>query len=573
MNFDVFTISALVDEFMDTLVGGKIQDSIDVDAMGMGLEIYAHRQRRYLYMNAESSNPRVHVFENKLRRGLQQPTQLGLLFRRYVESGIVMHVSQPSWERIMHIDIEGPEGDVTIIIEPMSRRANVLLVKDGIILDCINRVGPEDNSYRLSLPNHEYVPPPPLTGQADPKTFTVEDMANLIERVEKQSAQIRRVLTGQVLGMSPLIAKEIVFRATDDTNTKVRDVDDDMMTALYEAFRSVFDPMLQREWQTGLGREQGIVSAFSPYELTHLEWEQTESMSSAIAQYFGTIEGVDAYNEAKKPVQDTIDETKKKLSAKLKSLKKSLRDDTEMEKLKQSGELILAYQYGIQEGQEELRAQYEIDEPELVISLNTDLSPVENAQNYFRKYEKAKNALDEVPRLIEQTQMELDFIEQLETDLVNASNWVEIDDVIQTLQARGHWQGKKLKRIGGGGRQGPLKIVSRDGYVVWVGRNSRQNEQVTFKTANRDDIWLHARDVPGAHVIIRNDGRRIKDELIEEAAAVAAYYSKRRNDGNVLVDYTRVKYVNSIKGAGPGMVTYRNEQTITVDPQDEKILK
>lgn len=570
MNFDVFTVSALVDEFMDTLVGGRIQDAIDVDAMGIGLEIYANRSRRYLYMSADSSNPRIHVMDSKLRRGIQKPTQLGLLFRRYVEDGQVLHVSQPSWERIMHIDVAGEEGEVTIIIEPMVRRANVLLVKDGIILDCMMRVGPEENRYRLSLPNHEYVPPPPMEGQLDPKQVTSDYFYTLLDSVEKKNTQVRRVLTGKILGMSPLLAKEIVFRATGADNTKVSEADGD---ALYEAFKVVFDPLLHRDWQTGIGRISGVVSAFSPYPLTHLEWQATETMSEAVTEFYGTIEGPDAYNEAKKPVQQVIEDTKVKLRSKLHSLDSGLRDDTELEKLKQSGELILAYQYGIQEGQEELRAQYEVDEPELVIVLNPDLTPLENAQAYFRKYEKAKGALDEVPHLIDETQIELDYIEQLETDLMTASNWVEIDDVIQTLQTRGHWLGKKLKRLGGGGRQGPLKVVSRDGYVVWVGRNSRQNEQVTFKTANSQDIWLHARDVPGAHVIIRNDGRRIKDELIAEAASVAAYYSKRRNDGNVLVDYTRVKYVNSIRGAGPGMVSYRNEETITVEPQDEKILK
>jgi predicted ribosome quality control (RQC) complex YloA/Tae2 family protein len=469
----------------------------------------------------------------------------------------------------MQIDIEGPEGEVSIIIEPMIRRANVLLVKDGVILDCINRVGPDENRYRLSLPNHDYVPPPPITGQADPRQFVSDDMYNLLATVEKRTAQARRALTGRILGMSPLLAKEIVFRATGDVNTKVQDADSD---ALYDAFRLMIDPLLNREWQTGVGREAGIISAFAPYELTHLDWEHTDTMSAGVAQYFGTIEGGDAYNEAKKPVQTAIEETRSKLNGKLKSLENGLRDDTELEQLKQSGELILAYQYGIQDGQTELRAQYEMDAPELVIQLNPELSALENAQGYFRKYEKAKSALDGVPQLIEETQTELDYIDQLETDLMNASNWVEIDDVIQILQTRGHWQGKKLKRLGGGGRQGPLKVVSRDGYVVWIGRNSRQNEQVTFKTANKDDIWLHARDVPGAHVIIRNDGRRIQDELIAEAAAVAAYYSKRRADGSVLVDYTRVKYVTAIKGAGPGMVTYRNEQTVTVEPQDEKIL-
>lgn len=570
MNFDVFTISALVDEFMDTLVGGRIQDAIDVDAMGLGLEIYANRKRHYLYMSADSDNPRVHVVDDKLRRGLPKPTQIGLLFRRYVENGVVTHVSQPDWERIMHIDVEGEEGDVTIIIEPMARRANVLLVQDGMILDCIKRVGPEDNRYRLSLPNHEYVPPPPITGQLNPKDVTSDDMYNLLETVEKKSAQTRRVLTGRILGMSPLIAREIVFRATGDTHTKVRDTDSD---ALYAAFESVFSPLLDRNWQTGIGMEDGIVSAFSSYPIESLEWQSTETMSGAITSFYGSIAGPDAYNEAKKPVQEAIDEAKKKLSSKLQSLQSGLKDDSEMEILKQSGELILAYQYTIQDGQTELKAQYDVDAPELSIKLNPELTPLENAQSYFRKYEKAKSARDGVPRLIEETQMELNYIEQLETDLMTAVNWVEIDDVIQVLQSRGHWLGKKLKRLGGGGRQGALKVVSRDGYVIWIGRNSRQNEKVTFKTANSQDIWLHARDVPGAHVIIRNDGRRIKDELIAEAAAVAAYYSKKRNDGNVLVDYTRVKYVKSIKGAGPGMVTYRNEQTITVQPENEEILK
>ena len=570
MNFDVFTISALTDEFMDTLVGGRIQDVIDVDTMGLGLEIYANGKRRYLYLSADSDNPRVHIVDDKLRRGIQKPTQIGLLFRSYIEDGIVTHVSQPSWERILQIDVEGEKGDVTIIVEPMIRRANILLVKDGIILDCMKRVGPDENRYRLSLPNHKYVPPPPMQNQLDPKIVTVADFYAILESVEKKTMQMRRALTGRILGMSPLLAQEIVFRASGDENTKVRDSDAD---ALYDAFSKVFAPLLQRDWQTGIGQTDGVVSAFSPYPLTFTDWQATETMSQAITAFYGSIAGPDAYNEAKKPVQASIEETLIKLSSKLKSLQSGLRDDSELEVLKQSGELILAYQYGIQKGQTELRAQYEVDAPELVIKLNPEITALENAQDYFRKYEKAKGARDDVPRLIAETKLELDYIEQLGTDLMTAVNWVEIDDVIQTLQERGHWQGQKRKRMGGGDRQGALKVVSRDGYVVWIGRNSRQNEKVTFKTANSQDIWLHARDVPGAHVIIRDDGRRIKDELIAEAAAVAAYYSKKRNDGNVLVDYTRVKYVNSIRGAGPGMVTYRNEQTITVEPQDEKVLK
>ena len=568
MGLDTFTISALVDELMDTVVGGRIQDVIDVDVMGIGLEIYAHQKRHYLYLSAETLQPRANLTDAKLRRGVTKPTQLGLLFRRYIEGGVVTHVSQPPWERLLEIEVESHEGKYRIIAEMMPRRANVLLVRDGVILDCLNRVGPEDNRYRLSLPNHDYVPPPPIRGQIDPSRMSAEDLDDLLRSIEKPTQQARRVLPGRILGMSPLLAKELVFRATGDLTTPVSDVE---CAALYDAFREVMTPLLLRQWQPGVGRLEGAPVDFSAFRLTHLDWQQCDSISEAITAFFGSITGIEAYSEAKKPVEAAIKEAKSKLRAKLKSLREGLRDRSELESLRQSGELILAYQYALADGQAELRAQYEMDGPELVIRIDRERSPLENAQDYFRKYEKAKSALGAVPALIGETELELKFVDQLENDLKGAANWTEIDDVIQILQSRGHWLGAPRARIGGG-RQGPLRIVSRDGYVIWIGRNSGQNEQVTFKRANAQDIWLHARDVPGAHVVIRNDGRRIKDELIAEAAAVAAYYSARRDDTRVQVDFTRVKYVKAIRGAGPGMVRYRNESSIVVRPQDERIL-
>ncbi len=569
MGFDSFTIAAMVDEFLGGVVGGRVQDIIDTDALGLGLEIYGGRERRYLYLSADAMQPRAHLVDSKLRRGLTKPAQLGLLFRRYIEGGIVTGVTQPPWERLLELEAESHEGKFRIIAELMPRRANVLLVRDGIILDCLNRVGPEENRYRLSLPNHEYVPPPPIRGQMDPADMTAADMTRLLELVEDQSKQTRRVLPGRILGMSPLLAREIVFRASGDPTSKVMDTDS---AALFNAFEEIVLPLLKRQWRPGIGRIAGVASEFSVYPLTHLDWQECDSLSAAVTACFGSTAGIEAYDEAKKPVQAAIDETKAKLAAKLASLRRGMRNDSELEQLRQTGELILAYQYAIEEGQKELRAQYELDGPELVILLNPEHNPLENAQAYFRRYEKAKAALEAVPALLKETQSEVDFIEQLDSDLMAASSWPEIDDVIQMLQARGHWLGKPLKRIGGGGRQGPLRIVSRDGYVIWVGRNSRQNEQVTFKSANPQDIWLHARDVPGSHVVIRNDGRRITEELIAEAAAVAAHYSRLRDESTVSVDYTRVKYVKAIKGAGPGMVTYRNERSLLVRPSDESIL-
>lgn len=569
MSFDSFVISALVDEFTDTLVGGRVQDVIDVDDMGLGLEIYADKKRHYLYMSADANDPRVHLADGKLRRGLMKPTQLGLMFRRYVERGVVAHVSQPDWERLLQIDIDGPQGDVTIVVEAMPRRANVLLLRDGMILDCLNRVGPDDNRYRLSLPKHQYVPPPPLRNQLDPRKLSADDIRRMLASADKGAMQTRRLLPGRILGLSPIVAREVVFRATGNANAKARETDSGR---LFEALQRVMSPLLARDWQPGVGRENDVATCFSATPLKFMQWDAAESMSAAITRVYGSIRGADAYDEAKRQVRQALANARARLAGKMESLESGLKDDSELERLRQSGELILAYQYALRDGQETLKAEYDPAAPPLEISLNPELSPLENAQAYFRKYEKAKSAMQAVPELIAETQVELDFLAQLETDLASAANWPEIDEVIQHLQVRGHWQGKTSRRIGGAGGSGPLRVVSRDGFVIWIGRNSRQNDKVTFKTANRQDIWLHARGAPGAHVIIRNDGRRISDDLIAEAASVAAHYSRRRSEGQVAVDYTRVKYVRAIKGAGPGMVTYRNEQTLTVKPQDESIL-
>ncbi len=568
MSLDTFTISALVDELSETIVGGRVQDIIDVDAMAIGLEVYARGKRYYLLLSADAAEPRVQLAEAKLRRGAIQPTQLGLLFRRHIEGGIVSAVSQPPWERLLQIEIQTHDGRFEIIAEIMPRRANVLLVRDGLILDCLNRVGPDDNRYRLSLPNHKYIPPPPLRDQLDPIGVSAADMTRLLGSADKPTRQLRRLLPGAILGLSPLLAKEIAFRASGDARAIVADTDG---AALYESYRELVRPLLRRQWQPGIGSVDGVAAEVSVFPLRQMEWQACPSVSQAIAQYAGLLRGPDAYRAAKRPVEAAIAEAKAKVKAKAASLQRNLKDDSDLELLRQSGELILAYQFAVQAEQTELRAQYDLDAPELVIRLDPGRSPLENAQDYFRRYEKAKSAAEALPRLIDEARLELNFLEQLESDLQVASNWPEIDDVIQILAARGHWQGKPVRRMGGG-RQGPLRVVSRDGYVIWVGRNSRQNETVTFKKANPQDIWLHARQVPGAHVVIRNDGRRIKEELIAAAAAVAAWYSKRRADSSVPVDYTRVKYVKAIRGAGPGMVTYRNETTLSVRPRDESIL-
>lgn len=557
---------------MDTLVGGRIQDVLAVDESGFGFEIYANRKRHYLYISVSSHTPRLHLVNDKLRRGLPQPTPLGLLLRRYVEGGTLVHLSQPSWERILHFDIEGPEGELTLVAEPMERRSNLLLLRGDTILDCARRIGPQENRFRVSLPNQRYIPPPPQAHKLNPFDLTEAALANIFAKNEDPKAKVASLLSNHLLGFSPLLAREVVYRAFGDVKQKADESAD--IATLFRTLREFIAPLRNRDWQPGIAEPQeGRVEAFSPYPLSHIAgWRRLTTMSEALVAFYGAAVGPDAYTEAKKPVFAGIQEGRARLKAKIASLERSLLDVDERDTLRQSGELILAYQYTLAPRQTELRAQYDPEGPELIIPLDPQLTPLENAQYYFERYEKAKRALEGVPELLKAAQEELAYVEQLAIDLELASNWPEIDDVQQALLAKGYLQGK-VKRVGGGGRTGPLRIATKDGYIIWVGRNSRQNELATFKYANPNDFWLHARDVPGAHVIIRDDGRRISQQLLEQAAAVAAYYSAKRHENAVIVDITRRKYVRKIKSAGPGMVTYRNERTMTVKPQNEAIFE
>ena len=240
-----------------------------------------------------------------------------------------------------------------------------------------------------------------------------------------------------------------------------------------------------------------------------------------------------------------------------------------MQRLRLSGQLILAYQHQIAADQRELRAEYDADEPPLAISLQADLSPLENAQAYFRRYEKAKRAIAAGPQRLAELDREYALLEQIAADLLLAENWPEIEEARAALAAAGHLR-EQPRPSPKGARSGPRRLVC-DGYIIWLGRNLRQNAAILQKHSKGADLWLHARGVPGAHVVIRNDGRRIPESLIEKAARLAAHYSARRQDARVAVDITERRQVRSIPGGAPGLVRYRGERTLHVAPHDETL--
>jgi predicted ribosome quality control (RQC) complex YloA/Tae2 family protein len=564
MYFDALTAAAVGDELRALLRGGRVQDTVQADAHSVGLEIYAGRQRQYLLLSANPQNPRAHLVTGRLRRGVERPSQLELLLRRYVEGTRLRAVSVPQWERVLHLDFEGPEGAVRLIVEAIARRGNVLLVgENGVILDCLRRVGPQENRVRLSLPGHVYVPPPPQH-KRDPLDLTpllIEDAL-----LSDPGAPTWRALVKKVLGFSPLLAREVVFQATGAAETRAAETS---ARALQEVIETILMPLWERDWQPCVvDAEDGDVLAFAPYRLTHLgKARPVESISRAVEEFYGAPVGVSAYQAAKEPVRAAIAEAQARVRRKLEALRRSRQGQAEIERLRRCGELTLAYQYTLKPNQDVFSAPYEVDGPEIAVELDPSLTPVENAQRYFERYEKAKRAEAEVPALIEAAERELVFLDQLALDVELAGNWPEIEEVRAVLEEHGYWRGGRRARPRGG-KTKPLRVTTDDGFVIWVGRNARQNDRVTFERGGPEDLWLHVRGAPGAHVIVKNDGRPVPETVIRQAATLAARYSALRAEARVLVDVTQRKYVRRVKGGKPGIVTYRNEEPVEVAPAE-----
>lgn len=565
MNFDVFTIAALVDELRTKLVNGRVQDSLELGAEAIGFEIFAGR-RYYLLLSADPQAARVNIMPERVRRGVEQPSPLGLMLRRYVEGGRLVAVNQPEWERVIHIEFEGPESALTLVAEIMDRRSNLLLLRDGVIMDCMRRVGANENRVRVSLPGQPYVPPPPQTNKHPPRDLPAGFLVDLFKR--EADKQAWKLLTDALLGFSPMLAKELIYRTAGDIKAKAGQIDPHMLETVFD---ELLTPLLNSQFEPGITEVDGAVTSFSAYEVTHLPgWHPVEEgMSAALTAYFGAAVGEAAYENAKKPVQEELTEAITKVAKRVEALKRSHRDQSELERLRQSGELLLAYQYQIATGTTSFQAQYDFDQPEVEIKLDPTLTAIDNAKAYFERYEKAKRAAAGVPAMIEAAETELAFLHQLEVDLKLAGNWPEIGEVQDALQAGGYWRGPKTSRPGSG-KSAPIKAIV-DGYVIWVGRNSRQNEDVTFIKGRPEDLWLHVRGVPGAHVIVKSAGRPVPPKVLQQAAALAAYYSPSREEGHVLVDVTERRYVRKIKGGGAGMVTYRNEAPISAVPSKEAV--
>ena len=564
MYFDALTMACVADELRDTILNGRVQQVLLPNNLSVGLEIYTQHQRHYLLASAHADLGRLVLSSEKLRRGMEKETGLLLLLRKYVRGAVLSAIDHPPYERILRLEFDHPEwGCSRLIVEVMGRHSNIMLVDDlGRVLDAVKRVGPQMSPTRPILPGQAYTPPP--TQAKLPPSDLTELRLREILAASGPEMQVWQALVGGLRGMSPLLAREIACRALGHPRAVIARVE--RLTPLLEAIRELLAPLSDGQWQPTVVWEQAQPAVYAPYPLTHRgEPRPVPSISQAIELYTAAVASADPYAGAKRPVREAIAAVRARLERRRQALERSMRETAESEQWRQWGEWILTYAHTVVPGQAELVVDTGGGEV-MIIPLDPDASAVENAQAYFTRYHKAQRATEGGPTRLHEVSLTLRDLEQLETDLDLASSRPEIDEVRAAMVEAGYLKPKRDK-LPKTARSQPLSLRSADGWPILIGRNSRQNDEVTFRLARGEDWWFHARGVSGAHVIVRAEGQELSAAAIHEAAGLAAYFSRSRSEANVAVDYTRRRHVRRIPDAAPGLVTYSREQTVRVAPR------
>lgn len=566
MNLDSLTISALADEFRLTIMGGRAQNVVQMTPLTFGLEFYAQHQRRYLILSANPQAPRAHLQPHKPRRGEGNETPMLQLMRKYVKGSILTSVEQPAYERVLLFHFSGQHGEITLAAELLGNRSNLICFDSHRrILGLLKPAPAQPNAARTLLPNHPYQLPA-VEDKILPPELSIEALSAIIHTV-KPDWPLRKALAAQIAGLSPLTIKEILYRSYGPV-----DPPPDQSAALgplWHVLQEVFACVARHAWSPCLARSAGgVVSHFSAIALTHLAQAQAvNTMSEAVAAYFNELSdnaAEDAYGPVRRAVGLKLQKLTERLHRRLEKLEADAAALKNPDEFKQKGDALLTYGYQIKPGQTQFEVVWLTETP-LTIALDPALSAAENAQKYFARYQKAKRAAGIIPQQREAIALQQEYVNQLSLDLQMAESRPEIDGVHQALfellPGPKKAAGKSAVSVGR-----PRQFTSPEGLTVWVGKNARQNHHLTFKMSHPDDIWLHARGVPGSHVIISSAQGSPSQVTILWAAGLAAFYSKLQSEKQVDVSYTQKRHVRPIKNAPPGLVRVKEEKTVRVAP-------
>lgn len=580
MSFDGIVMSSLAFELSSLLKNGRIEKIYQPENDEIILSIRNESKNYKLLISASSSNPRIYI-TNDTKTNPMTPPMFCMLLRKHVQSGRIMDVYQYSMDRVLCIDIQsldelGVLSTKTLIVEVMGKHSNIILIDKNTnkIIDSVKRIPVSVSSVRQVLPGLDYNNPP-SQGKLYPINLSKEDFISFLNKSENGIA-IYRALYGNIIGLSPLLAREICFRANIDLDSIVGQLQQKDIDTLYSSFKKFYDNIFNNVFTPTMikNEDESEILAFSAIDILQygiLPRNQYSSINELLEDFYITRDKIDRIKhksiDLRKSVSIKLDRTLNKFAKQ----KEELLEAEGREVFKIYGDLLTANLHRIEKKQTSIILEnfYKEDLEKIKINLDPRLSPIQNAQRYYKKYNKLKNAYQLVSEQIIKTQEEIDYLENILISLDNCTELKEIEEIREELTNEGYVKKsslktkKKEKEIS----SSPLHFVSSDGYDIFVGKNNKQNDYLTLKLSNKEDIWMHTKNIPGSHVIIKSKDNQISKTTITEAAILAAYYSKAKLSSNVPVDYTERKNVKKPSGAKPGMVIYDYYNTIYVTPE------
>lgn len=545
MSFDGFFLHHIVEELRSELVNGRIQKINQPFEQELVLQIRSNRQSHRLLLSAHPVFGRIQLTQTTFENPAQ-PSTFIMILRKYLQGALIESIEQVENDRIVEITVSnkneiGDHIQATLIIEIMGKHSNILLVDKSShkILEVIKHVGFSQNSYRTLLPGSTYIAPP-STESLNPFTIKDEKLFEILQTQETTAKNLQSLFQG--LGR--------------DTANKLESI---LVSEKLSTFRNFF----HQETKPCLTE-----TSFSPVPFENQVGEPFSSLSDLLDTYYKDKAERDRVKQQASELIRRVENELQKNRHKLKKQEKELLATDNAEEFRQKGELLTTFLHQVPNDQDQvILDNYYTNQP-ITIALDKALTPNQNAQRYFKRYQKLKEAVKYLTDLIEETKATILYLESVET-VLNQAGLEEIAEIREELIQTGFIRRRQREKIQK--RKKPEQYLASDGKtIIYVGRNNLQNEELTFKMARKEELWFHAKDIPGSHVVISGN-LDPSDEVKTDAAELAAYFSQGRLSNLVQVDMIEVKKLNKPTRGKPGFVTYTGQKTLRVTPDPEKI--
>ncbi len=581
MPLDAIALGAIASELDEKLRDAKIEKIHQPERDEILLILKGRTATYKLAISASGSNARMHLVEES-KENPASPPMFCMLLRKHLTGGRIVKIACMGYERAvdMEISCRNELGDIVIrhiICEIMGRNSNIILLDESRkIIDSVKHIDLTVSTVRNILPGLTYMMPP-AGDRLNPEIATREDYLSLLEKAPG-GREADRAITDGMMGISPLLAGECVYLATADRNRLIGEISEDEKIKIADELYKIIQRAKNKDYSPCVlyTKNREKAADFAPFTIKQYEseydCETAESMNGAACEFYFMRDRFSRMRDRSSSIVKVVTNNLRRAEKKLDILQRELKEAGDRDKFRIYGEIISANIYRVKKGDKELVAInfYDENQAEVKIPLDVKLSPSKNAERYFTKYKKAKNTEIYAAGQIEVTLKEIEYLDSVLYSVSEAKTPQELAEIRSELVFSGYIKGdvqkKKKEKQSSVGE--PMKYEFRD-YTIYVGRNNVQNDYLTLRMSRSNDLWLHTKNIPGSHVLVKYMGENFPNEVIEKAAELAAYYSKGKNSSYVEVDYCPVSHVKKPNGAKAGMVIYEGYNTALVKPSDE----